>query len=520
MGMSPWLLPALIAIPFFGGLLAWGAERLSLTWPRWIGLLSMAATCVLAIWIWVHADTPGIIPAHGTPVWLIEFRMDWIPRWGISFHLGLDGLSLLMILLTGVLGVLSVACSWREIQQYVGFFHLNLLWNLAGVMGVFMALDLFLFFVFWEAMLVPMYFLIALWGHSSRGGRSRVYAATKFFLFTQAAGLLMLVAILALVWLHRQSSGDWSFNYTDLLYTELSATMEYVLMLAFFLGFAVKLPVFPLHPWLPDAHSQAPTAGSVDLAGVLLKTGAYGLLRFVLPMFPQASQDFAPIAMGLAVIGILYGAKMALVQTDIKRLVAYTSVSHMGFVLLGIYAGTTLALEGAVLLMLAHGLATGGLFILCGELYERLHTRELYKMGGLSRRAPHYATALMFFALASLGLPGLGNFVGEFLVLFGSFTVAPWMTSMAATGLILAAVYSLYVVQKALHGPPAADEEVEDLTAREQIMMASIMISLLALGLYPQPVIDLARGSLAQISQWYTLGAPVLSAPASLGVLP
>jgi NADH-quinone oxidoreductase subunit M len=506
--LSPWLLPALILIPFLGGLAAWFAERLSLTWPRWIGLLSMAATCVLAVWIWVHADVPGVLPVHGAPQWIIEFRAEWIPRWGVSFHLGLDGLGLLMVLLTGVLGVLSVACSWREIQQYVGFFHLNLLWNLAGVMGVFMALDLFLFFVFWEAMLVPMYFLIALWGHSSRGGRSRLYAATKFFIFTQASGLLMLVGILALVWLHQQNTGQWSFSYGDLLYTPLSALQEMLLMLAFFFGFAVKLPVFPLHPWLPDAHSQAPTAGSVDLAGVLLKTGAYGLLRFVLPLFPNASTEFAPVAMALAILGILYGAKMALVQTDIKRLVAYTSVSHMGFVLLGIYAGTTLALQGALLLMLAHGLATGALFILCGELYERLHTRELGRMGGLAHRAPHYATALMFFALASLGLPGLGNFIGEFLVLFGSFEVAPWSTAIAATGLVLAAVYSLYIVQRALHGPAADDTPVEDLTGREKLMMASVMAALLVLGLYPQPVIDLARAPLAQIANWYALGVP------------
>ncbi|MFA5938191.1 MAG: NADH-quinone oxidoreductase subunit M [Sinimarinibacterium sp.] len=508
MGLSPWLLPALIAIPFFGGLAALYAERLSLTWPRWIGLLSMLATMILAILIWVQADIPPMVPAGGAPAWLVEFQVDWIPRWGVSIHLGLDGLGLLMILLTGALGVLSVACSWREIQQYVGFFHLNLLWNLAGVMGVFMALDLFLFFVFWEVMLVPMYFLIALWGHSSRGGRSRVYAATKFFIFTQASGLLMLIAILALVWLHRENTGEWSFDYQHLLGTPLASWQEYLLMLGFFVGFAVKLPIVPLHPWLPDAHSQAPTAGSVDLAGVLLKTGAYGLMRFVLPLFPHASHEFAPIAIGLGVVGILYGAKLALVQADIKRLVAYTSVSHMGFVLVGIYAGSTLALEGAIVLMLAHGLATGGLFVLCGELYERLHTRELGDMGGLARRAPHYATALMFFALASLGMPGLGNFVGEFLVLIGSFPVSPWMTAVAATGLILAAVYSLYVVQRALHGPPAHDEVVEDLTRREILMMGSIMASLLLLGLFPQPVIDLARGSVAQIAYWYALGAP------------
>nr|WP_248679324.1 NADH-quinone oxidoreductase subunit M [Sinimarinibacterium sp. CAU 1509] len=512
MGLSPLLLPALVLIPFVGGLLAWYSERLSLTWPRWIGLLSMAATCAIALWIWGHAEVPAIVPDARAPHWILEYKLSWIPRWGVSFHFGIDGLGLLMVLLTGVLGVLSVACSWREIQQYVGFFHLNLLWNLAGVMGVFMALDLFLFFVLWEVMLVPMYFLIALWGHSStagaKRGHSRVYAATKFFIFTQSAGLLMLVAMLALVWLHQQATGQWSFNYHDLLYTPLTHAQEYALMLAFFVAFAVKLPVVPLHPWLPDAHSQAPTAGSVDLAGILLKTGAYGLLRFVLPLFPHASRDFAPIAIGLGVFGILYGAKLALVQTDIKRLVAYTSVSHMGFVLLGIYAGSTIALEGALILMLAHGLATGGLFILCGELYERLHTRELGQMGGLARRAPHYATAVMFFALASLGLPGLGNFVGEFLVLVGAFPLRPWMTMVAALGLILAAVYSLYIVQKVLHGPPADARPVEDLTARERLMIGAIIVSLLVLGLFPQPVLDLARGPLTQIGEWYAHGVP------------
>lgn len=510
MELSSALLPALIWIPLLAGVLAWASERVSADLPRWISVAALGLTCVIALMIWRDAETPALLAtAADEPAWMLEYSTAWIPQWGISFHLGIDGLGLLMVLLTGALGLFSVLCSWSEIQKRVGFFHFNLLWNLAGVMGVFLALDLFLFFVFWEVMLVPMYFIIALWGHTGANGRSTTYAANKFFIFTQAAGLLMLVAMLALALVHHAGSGQWSFDYVDLLKTEMSAGVEYMLMLAFFIAFAVKLPIVPVHSWLPDAHSQAPTAGSVVLAAILLKTGAYALLRFVLPLFPAASQEFAPVAIFLSVLGILYGAKMALVQTDIKRLVAYTSISHMGFVLLGIYAGGTLALEGAVMLSLAHGLATGGLFILCGALYERLHTRELSRMGAIARRAPQYTTAMMFFSMASLGMPGLGNFVGEFLVLTGSFGPFPWFTAFAALGLILAAIYSLYVIQLALHGAPADDTPVADLNAREKLTLGALMIGLLLLGLFPQPALDITRAPIEQIGQWYAAGVIV-----------
>jgi len=377
-------------------------------------LLSLA----LSIGIWMTGDFSLAQVGTAHPQWTIEFRAEWIPRLGISFHLGMDGLSLLLVVLTNVLGVMAVGCSWKEIQQNVGFFHLNLLWNLGGVVGVFLTLDLFLFFFLWEMMLVPMYFLIALWGHNAPGGKGRIYAANKFFIFTQASGLLMLVAILGLVLANYHNTGVLTFDYEDLLKAQLAPHLEYVLMLGFFIAFAVKMPVIPIHSWLPDAHSQAPTAGSVDLAGILLKTAAYGLLRFGLPLFPHASAEFAPIAMWLGVIGIIYAALMAFAQTDIKRLVAYTSISHMGFVLIGIYAGTTQALQGVVIQMIAHGISAGAMFILCGEIYERLHTRDLRKMGGLWARFPYLPPIALFFAMASLGLPGMGNFVGEFLSFF------------------------------------------------------------------------------------------------------
>jgi NADH-quinone oxidoreductase subunit M len=346
------ILPWLILIPFIGGLLCWLAERRSLTLPRWLALATMGLELLLGLWLWQQGDFQ-LAPGGGRePSWELEFKYAWIERFGISIHLALDGLSLLMILLTGLLGVLSVLCSWREIQNHVGFFHLNLMWILGGVVGVFLALDMFLFFFFWEMMLVPMYFLIAIWGHNAPGGKGRIYAATKFFIFTQASGLLMLLAILGLVWVNHQATGVWSFDYEVLLNTPMSHEVQWLLMLGFFVAFMVKLPVVPFHTWLPDAHSQAPTAGSVDLAGILLKTAAYGLMRFGLPLFPEASASFAPVAMWLGCVGIVYGAFMTFAQNDVKRLVAYSSVSHMGFVLVGIYAGTELALQGALITMI------------------------------------------------------------------------------------------------------------------------------------------------------------------------
>jgi NADH-quinone oxidoreductase subunit M len=526
----------LILIPFIGGLLSWQSERSSRGTPRWIALATMVATLGMSLWLWVTGDYSitgtGFAAAAGElPQWTVEFRAQWIPSIGASIHLGLDGLSLMLVVLTNLIGVLAIACSWKEIERNVGFFHLNLLWNLGGVVGIFLALDMFLFFFFWEMMLVPMYFLIALWGHNIPGGKGRVYAAIKFFIFTQASGFLMLIGILAMVWLHYQATGVMSFDYHDLLNTPMSAQAEWWLMLGFFGAFAVKMPIVPLHSWLPDAHGQAPTAGSVDLAGILLKTAAYGLLRFGIPFFPNASAEFAPVAMWFGVIGIIYGAVVAFSQTDIKRLVAYTSISHMGFIVIGIYAGTEEALQGVVVQMIAHGLSAGALFVLCGEIYERLHTRDLRQMGGLWARFPNLPPILLFFCAASLGLPGMGNFVGEFLILVGSFSVAPVVTIVAASGLILAAVYSLILVQRALHGPPQPlpanaymqNGKLKDLSKRELVMMFSLMAMLLGLGLYPQPIIETARAPVQAVHAIYSKAtgtAPVQSADAMTEVTP
>ncbi len=495
----------LLLVPFIGGVLCWLSERLGTQLPRWIALGTMLVVLALAADLWLTGDYSLTLLQPGGH-WMQQLSVPWIAGLGISFSLGLDGLSLLLVALTGLLGLLAVACSWREISRKVGFFHANLLWNLGGVLGIFLATDLFLFFVFWEVMLVPMFFLIALWGHNIPGGRSRIYAATKFFIFTQASGLLMLVAILALVLVHRQATGVLSVCYAALLNTPMRERVEFWIMLGFFIAFAVKLPMVPLHSWLPDAHSQAPTAGSAVLAGVLLKTAAYGLLRFLLPLFPHASAQFAPVAMGLGVFGIIYGAVCAFGQNDTKRLVAYTSISHMGFILMGVYAGTEEALQGVIVQVLAHGLSAGGLFIICGELYERLQTRDLREMGGLWARFSYLPPIALFFVIASLGLPGLGNFIGEFLILLGTFKAHPNVAVVAASGLILSAVYSLILMQHAFHGKPREATPLRDLNYRENATLATLMVVLVGLGLYPQPVLDVSRASVQALQAWYVPG--------------
>ena len=479
------ILVSVIGILLIGGILAWVAGRWSERLARWISLVAIGIDFVLAAIVWVGKAST----ANGR--WLDEVDWAWMPGLGIHFHLAVDGLSLLMLALTLFLGIVAVLASWTEIQEKVGFFHLNLMWVLAGIAGVFLAIDLFLFYFAWELMLVPMYFLIVIWGHERR-----VYAGAKFFLFTQFSGLLMLIAILALYFIHHKTTGVYTFEYSELLTTHLNQRAEFWIMLGFFVAFAVKLPIVPLHTWLPDAHTQAPTAGSVILAGLLLKTGAYGLIRFVIPLFPDAVSDFTPFALALAAIGIVYGAVMAYSQTDLKRLVAYTSVSHLGFVLLGIFSRNPLGLQGAVMTMISHGLSTGALFVLVGSLQERLHTRDLDQMGGLWATMPRLSGAALFFSLASLGLPGLGDFVGEFLVLLGSYRVSITITVVASIGVLASTFYALRMVQRALQGPNTHAWQVPDLNPREVLLMAVMIVGLLGLGLYPQPVLNASAQAL------------------------
>ena len=514
------ILPALILVPFIAGFVCWLVDKLDQHLPRWIALIGMLVTLGLTLALWQSGQFHYELGAR-VPTWSAEFNLPWIQTLGINIHLAIDGLSLLMVGLTALLGVLAVGCSWGEIQKNVGFFHLNLLWSLGGVIGVFLAVDLFLFFFFWEMMLVPIYFLIALWGHRGADGKSRVYAATKFFLYTQIAGLIMLIGILGLVVYGYMMTGSIGFDYNYLLAVantldQQAPAVAYAFMICMFIGFAVKLPVFPLHGWLPDAHAQAPTAGSVDLAGILIKTAAYGLLRFVIPFFPASSAQFADIAIIFGLIGIFYGAWCAYQQTDMKRLLAYTSISHMGFVLLAIYAGNILTYQGLMIMMLAHGLSSAALFIMSGQVYERLHTRDLRLMGGLRGQLQYLPFFLMFFVAALVGIPGLGNFIGEFLILMGSFNKYPAFTIIAAVSLVFAGLYGLILIHKALFGEPNPEQKqhyvqpLKDLNLRELVILMVCLIGLVWLGLYPQTFLDVSHSSMQWLANSYSPVQPVV----------
>lgn len=487
------ILVCFILILMAGGLLAWIVSKWSVIACRWISLVAILIDLLLSTILWFN-NTPGTAVET---TWIAGFSAAWIPAFGISFSLAMDGLSLILLMLTFLLGAVGVITSWNEIQFRPGFFHFNLLWVLAGITGVFVTMDLFLFYFFWEVMLIPMYFLIGIWGHENRR-----YAALKFFIFTQASGLLMLLAILGLYFVAGSATGRYTFNYLDLLGVSLPAGMEWWLMLGFLAAFIVKLPVVPFHNWLPDAHSEAPTAGSLILAGLLLKTGAYGLLRFVVPLFPNAAEEIAPIAMTLGVIGIIYGAMLAYAQTDLKRLVAYTSVSHMGFVMLGVFAFNDLAWQGVVMQMITHGISTGALFLIAGSLYERLHTRDIERMGGFWKQAPFMGTIALIFSMASLGLPGLGNFVAEFLTLVGAWRSSPVLTVIAALGLVAATVYSLRIMQKIFYG--TASHAISDLSLREKIGIVPLVVVIVWLGFFPRPVLESTATVVTEVLGSYT----------------
>ena len=472
------ILPWLIVIPAAGAVAAWLANRVSTALCRWTALAAMGGQLALVVYAWAAHAEAWHVGGPGVP---LRFAAAWIPPLHVSFLLMMDGLSLLMVALTAVLGILSVAASWRSVVRWPGLFHFNLLWSFAAITGVFLAEDLFLFYVFWEMMLIPLYLLIRIWGHERRR-----MASMKFFLFTQTGGLLLL-GILALHFLHARATGVYTFRFPELAGTAMSPAAATWLMLAFFAAFAVKLPAFGVHTWLADAHTQAPVAGSVDLAGLVLKVGAYGMLRFVVTLFPGAAADMAPYAMALGVAGIVYGALLATAQSDLKRLVAYSSISHMGFVLLGVFSWDALAMQGTIIVIVAHGISTGALFVLVGMLHERLGTHDMRRMGGLWAAAPGIGGAAMVLALATLGLPGLGNFVGEWLVLQGTWRASPAFAAIGTVGFVLSAVYALRMVQLVFFGPPAPERQrLAGMSFRETAMMAGAIALLLWLGLYPR----------------------------------
>jgi len=488
------LLSLIIFLPLAGALLCLGAggrgdrpERAALV--RNLALLTALATFAATLYLWWQFDSTSA-------AFQFEEKHAWMPDFGIQYYLGVDGISLLLIVLTGFLTPIALLSSWESVEKNVKAFSFFILALESAMLGVFVSLDLFLFYVFWDAMLIPMYFLIGIWGYERR-----IYAAVKFILYTMAGSVLMLIAIIALAVAHSSTNGSPSFNLLDLYGLNLSHTFQWWAFLAFAVAFAIKVPLFPFHTWLPDAHVEAPTAGSIILAGVLLKMGTYGLLRFAFPLFPDAALYFAPWLATLAVIGIIYGALVAMVQPDMKKLVAYSSVSHLGVVVLGLCALNMQGVQGSVMQMLNHGVSTGGLFMIVGMLSDRRHTRLISEYGGLKAVTPKLVAAFLIITLASIALPFTNGFVGEFLILLGAFRWNPKFAAFAATGVILSAVYMLWMFQRVNYGPVRNPHNrgLMDLSPREWAMVVPIVAMSIFMGVLPNVFLQPMEASVDRI---------------------
>jgi NADH-quinone oxidoreductase subunit M len=522
--MQSHILSIILFTPLLGAIVLLFVPKENKDAIRWIANIFALAGLLVSIplvpMFWALRFEPGFKFMEGTP-------NNWIPSIGAGYNLGIDGISFLLIMLTTLLGWISILSSWVAIETRVKEYYIWFLVLQTGMLGVFMSLDFFLFFVFWEAMLVPMYLLIGIWG-----GPRKLYAAIKFFLYTLFGSVLMLLGILFLYFHHHAATGTYTFSIPELYKTAPQIPFHYAiwLFLAFFLGFAIKVPMFPFHTWLPDAHVEAPTAGSVILAGVLLKMGTYGFVRFSLPFFPQVITNSATFLnvtvrgwmIGLSIVGIIYGALVSLMQKDMKKLVAYSSVSHLGFCTLGIFALTPLGLSGSVLQQINHGISTGALFLIVGILYERRHTREISEYGGISNVMPVYATITMIMFLSSMGLPLLNGFVGEFTILQGTFMENWKWAAWAVPGVILAAAYLLWLYQRVFFGTVTnpKNERLHDLTPREVLTFAPLLIMALWIGLYPKPFFQILEQPVNQIVQTVRPGYPGTSGAVNASVKP
>ena len=474
------LLSLIMFTPLVGAVLLLFVSKHSEDTIRWIanGFAVLGFLVSLPLWFWLDVATTD---------WQFVEKMDWIPSIGAQYFVGVDGFSSLLILLATLMGVIAILSSWTAITERVKEYYIFLLVLQTGMIGAFVALDFLLFFVFWEVMLVPMYFLIGIWGSSNR-----LYSAIKFFLFTLVGSVVMLLGILAVYFYYHEVTGDYTFDITKFHALNMPFDLQWWVFLAFFLGFAVKVPMFPFHTWLPDAHTDAPTAGSVILAAVLLKMGTYGFIRFSLPILPEATQAFVPWVVWLSIIGIIYGALVAMAQRDWKRLVAYSSVSHMGMVMLGMFALTPVGVTGSIVQQINHGVSTGALFLLVGVVYERRHTREISEYGGLSKVMPAYAAVFLVMTMSSIGLPTLNGFIGEILILQGIFVVNKVWAAFAATGIVLGAAYMLWLYQRTMFGTVdnPKNEKLPDLNLREWATFTPLLILAVWIGLYPKPFLD------------------------------
>ncbi len=489
--MSGSILSLVVFFPLIGAFLITLVPRHSTETIKRISFLTTLIAFLFSLYLYFNFDS-------NSPDYQFVVQTEWIKSLGISYYLGLDGISLFLFLLTTFLGPLTVLSTWSAVTEKVKGFHISMLLLETALLGVFAALDLFLFYVFWEAMLIPMYFVIGIWG-----GPRRIYATIKFVLFTLTGSLLMLVAIIALYFINQAYTGAYTFSIPELSKLILPLKTQFWLFWAFALAFAIKVPLFPLHTWLPDAHVEAPTAGSVILAGVLLKMGTYGFLRFCLPMFPNAFLDAVPLISILAIIGITYGGMVSMMQKDIKSLVAYSSVAHLGFVMLGMFAFNVQGIQGSILQMINHGISTGALFLIVGMLYERRHTRLIEDFGGVAHVLPIYATFFMIIALSSIGLPGTNGFVGEFLIILGTFKSNITYAVLAASGVIIAAVYMLWMYQRVFFGQVTnpVNQNLRDLNFREKFILVPLVILVFWIGLYPKPLLSRMETSVVTLIQ-------------------
>ena len=511
--MNGFWLTWLVFLPLLGGVLLAampaGAARMHRRWATTVALAEFALS--LPLWWRVVPWQPG---------WQFVEKRAWLPALGAQYYLGVDGISALLVLLTTLMSVVAIIGAFGAVEKRTREFYALMLALEAGMIGTFLSLDLLLFYVFWEAMLIPMYLLIGAWG-----GQRRIYAAVKFFLYTMVGSVLMLVAILSLFFMQKGLTGVPTFELDAFYAMPLAPAVQTWLFLAFALAFAIKVPMFPFHTWLPDAHVEAPTAGSVILAAILLKMGTYGFVRYAIPLFPTASAQFTPWIVGLALVGIIYGALVSMVQPDLKKLVAYSSVSHLGFCMLGLYAMNPQGFAGSMMQMLSHGISTGALFLLVGVVYERRHTRLIADFGGLWKPLPVYGAIFLVVMLSSIGLPGTNGFVGEFLVLLGAFRANVWWAALAATGVILSACYMLWMFQRVVFGPVTHEENrnLKDLSLRERLVFAPLLIMIFWMGVMPQPFLDRMQPALnrtLELSKQRAAEAATMAGPAADGRSP
>ncbi|QCI15856.1 NADH-quinone oxidoreductase subunit M [Buchnera aphidicola] len=493
------LLSLLIIIPICSGFFSFFSYKFNKNIPRWISLIGIVSILLITIIIFLQTSYHSLQEVN-YPYWNYQLIIPWIPRFGIEFNIAVDGFSIIMLIFSSLLSIIGVLCSWHAVKKNEGFFYLNFMLVLSSVIGVFISIDLFLFFCFWEIMIIPMYFLITLW--SDQNDQNKIFfAANKFIIYGQISGVILLSSILLLVFSCYQNTNILTFNYDLLMSAPINQYIEYLVMIGFFLSFAIKMPIFPFHGWLPEIHAQSISCGVVEIIGVLLKTAPYALLRYNLAFFPLATKDFAPIAIFLGITSILYGSFLAFSQTNIKRLIAYSSLAHMGLILVGIYSNNEIALQGIVIQMLSNSLSTAALCILSGYIYKYFKTQDMNKIEGLWSCIYFVPAFSLFFSFANLGIPGTGNFIGEFLILYGIFNAFPFICILACTGMIFSSIYSLYMIQKVFYGSYHKNFTIFYIKKIELWTIIALIFILIFLGFNPQKVINISYNSIHNIQQ-------------------